>query len=403
MMTRSQEQVYIGPSVGQCRDSPAVSLPLQALRAYVESRDYAGYDPYDALNSRVLRRLGSRSKWIRIAFIQFLKRSPLNLRRVLGIAKEHNPKAIGLFLWGYAKLSGVEQKEDYFERIEYLLTLLEQLRSRGYSGNCWGYNFPWQNGLWFVPEYTPTMVNSAFIGHALLDTYVLCGNRRALDMAVPIKDFILYSLQRRKEGEGICFSYTPRDNNYVHNANLLGAALLMRLYAVLGDKALEELALASLCYSLRHQRQDGAWWYAEMELQKWVDSFHTGFNLEALRYFILQGYASCCRDAFDRGVRYYVDNFFLPNGTPKYYDNKVFPIDIHSPCEALVVLSDRLVGQPQLAEKVLRWMLLHMWSPQGYFFYRKGRLLTNRIPYMRWSQAWAFHALTSYLHNARWS
>ena len=41
-------------------------------------------------------------------------------------------------------------------------------------------------------------------------------------------------------------------------------------------------------------------------------------------------------------------------------------------------------------------MLDKMYSGK-YFYFRKGRFLTNRIPYMRWSQAWAFHALTEYV------
>jgi len=38
-----------------------------------------------------------------------------------------------------------------------------------------------------------------------------------------------------------------------------------------------------------------------------------------------------------------------------------------------------------------------MRSPQGYFYSRRTRYFTNRIPYMRWAQAWVFHALTQYL------
>jgi len=130
-----------------------------------------------------------------------------------------------------------------------------------------------------------------------------------------------------------------------------------------------------------------------------VDSFHTGFNLQALQYFIREGYGSHCQRQHDLGLRYYVEHFFLPDGAAKYYDNKVLPIDIHSLCQAVVVLSDPLAGQMELSERVLRWMLRHMWSPKGYFYFRRGRFYTNKIPYMRWSQAWAFHALTSYLYN----
>ena len=164
---------------------------LQALLHYVESKDYAGYDPYDALNSPLLKLLSKRSKWMRIAYTQGLKRFPVNVRPILGIRRGHNPKGIGLFLWGYSKLYKVEKKPQYLARIEYLLSLLDKLKSRGYSGNCWGYNFDWQTRLICRPRYTPTVVNSAFVGHALIDTYKSTGKERALEMAISIKDFIL--------------------------------------------------------------------------------------------------------------------------------------------------------------------------------------------------------------------
>jgi hypothetical protein len=42
-------------------------------------------------------------------------------------------------------------------------------------------------------------------------------------------------------------------------------------------------------------------------------------------------------------------------------------------------------------------MLTAMYNPRGYFYYRRTRYFTTRIPYMRWSQAWAFRALAQYL------
>jgi hypothetical protein len=162
---------------------------------------------------------------------------------------------------------------------------------------------------------------------------------------------------------------------------------------------LEELALASLRYALHYQHDDGGWHYGQAEPMHWEDSFHTGFNLQALQYFIREGYAGHCQEAYDLGLRHYAEEFFLPDGAAKYYEGRTFPIDIHSPCQAVVVLSDGLAGQSELTQRILGWMLRHMWNPAGYFYYRKGRFHTNKISYMRWSQAWAFHALTSHLYN----
>ncbi|HEX42399.1 MAG TPA: delta-aminolevulinic acid dehydratase, partial [Phycisphaerales bacterium] len=83
---------------------------------YTESNDYAGYDPYDALNSPLIGPLGRRIKWFGIGCTQFIKRCPVNIRPLLLIPRQHNPKAIGLFLWGYAKLYKAQGEQRWLDR-----------------------------------------------------------------------------------------------------------------------------------------------------------------------------------------------------------------------------------------------------------------------------------------------
>jgi len=40
---------------------------IEALMEYLEAEDYAGYDPYDALNSPLIRRLSANNKWLQTA------------------------------------------------------------------------------------------------------------------------------------------------------------------------------------------------------------------------------------------------------------------------------------------------------------------------------------------------
>jgi hypothetical protein len=370
---------------------------IEEMLSYIESADYAGYDPYDALSSPLIRLISSKSKNLRIVFTQFLRRYPVNLRPLLGVKKGHNPKGMGLFLWGYSKLYTLTKERRYLERADYVLNILERLRSKGYSGNCWGYNFDWQSRTFMRPKGTPTIVNTSFIGHALLDCYELTGRQRALDMAIPIKDFILGDLHRTWLDGTFCFSYTPVDTAVVHNANLLGASILARLTQYCDDDRLGQAALASLNYSVRHQRDDGSWFYADTSIQNWIDSFHTGFNLQAIRYILDAGLAPEHRSAYRKGFEYYAGNFFLEDGTPKYYHDRIYPIDIHSPAQAICFFCREGKEYQDLTDRIVNWMMKNLYSGKGYFYFRKGRFMTNRIPYMRWSQAWAFHALTEYL------
>lgn len=367
------------------------------LRSYLESADYAGYDPYDALNSPLIRLLTCKSKFLRMAFTQLLRRCPVNLRPLLGVRKGHNPKGIGLILWGYTRLFEIHKNENHLSTIQALLDRLETLKSSDCSGNGWGYNFDWQSRSFFRPKGVPTIVNTAFIGHALLDCYLSTGLQRALDMAIPIKDFILEDLHRTREGGSFCFSYTPVDTDVVHNANMLGASILIRLAKHCPDSLCEDAALSSLAYSMKYQHEDGFWYYGNNWSYKWIDSFHTGFNLQAIRYFLDAGSAGEYKKAHRRGVEYYRRKFFLGDGTPKYYHDQIYPIDIHSPAQAICFFSHEGREYEALTDRIVEWMTRNMYSGKGFFYFRKGRFLTNRIPYMRWSQAWAFHALTEYL------
>jgi len=370
---------------------------IAKLRSYIEACDFAGYDPYDALCSPLLRTLACRNKYAQIAFIQLLKRLPVNLRPILGIRKGHNPKGIGLFLWGYARLYRIDHNMEYLAKVKYLLALLNELKSKDYSGNCWGYNFDWRSREFFVPKFTPTIVNSSFIGHALIDTYEYTKIQIALDMAVSIKDFMLNDLNLYQENGTQCFSYTPIDNAKIHNANLLGASLLIRLYGIVGDKKLKDNALAALAYSMKYQRDDGSWYYADTDYQNWIDSFHTGFNLQSIHYFLKEGFAEEYEIGFGKGVEFYANNFFLRDGTPKYYHDCVYPIDIHAPSHAVVFFSALAPRYNSLAMRITEWMLQNLYDPKGYFYFQKTKFYVNKISYMRWNQAWAFHALTSFL------
>ncbi len=373
---------------------------LARLADYASERDYAGYDPYDALNSPLLRTASLGLKWGRIASIQLMKRSPVNLRPFLGIRPGQNPKALGLFLEGYARLYRQDPRGEYAARAAHLVRRLAALRVPSRSGYGWGYNFDWQSRAFFLPKSTPTVVCSSFVAHALLDAAEVFGWPHARQLALPTASFFLRDLNRTHDGDGFCFSYSALDRYAVHNASLLGASVLLRLDSMEPNPEAHEAALAALAYSMTRQREDGAWRYSESDEGGWIDSFHTGFNLESIRRFLAAGCAEQYREGYERGVRFYATNFFLPDGTPKYYSNRTYPIDVHSAAEAISFFSGEGERYNHLAARVLGWTLANLADARGYFYFQKSARRTNRIPYMRWSQAWMFRALTAWSASA---
>lgn len=391
---------------------------LSRLKSYCEAEQFKGWDPYDGLNSKVFQALPflKDSALCRLAVIQGFKSSPVNLRRIAMVPKEHNAKGIGLFLQGYcnlykavcndAELKNVLGTSDQLtSRINELAELLITLQSKGYSGACWGYNFDWQaRRLFLFPKYTPTVVATCFCATALMDAYEVTRNKRYLDIALTSADFVIKDLHRTEYQGGFLFSYSPlQGNDTVFNASLLGSKLLAYCYHYTGNEEYKRLAEASVRACCNAQNEDGSWVYGMLPVQSWIDSFHTGYNLDALISYEEMAGDLSYHSNIERGFEFYINNFFESDGCPKYYHDRKYPIDIHCPGQLFVTLA-RLHKHDEnqlLAENVLRWTIENMQDKKGYFYYQLKQGMNSKIPYMRWSNAFMFTALSFYVLKSK--
>jgi len=379
---------------------------FKKLEAYCRAEGYKGWDPYDGLNSRLFQSIPiiKDVSAARLIFIQLIKRSPLNLRRPLLIVKDYNPKGLALFLSGYCNLYRADKNPDVLDTIKFLADKLIELRSNGFSGSCWGYNFDWQARAFFQPRFTPTVVATAYAGGALLDAYEILPDARFLETACDAKNFILKDLNRTHDAAGdFAFSYSPLDETQIYNASLLGTRLLSRIYFHTNKTELIEAARRSAAFCCKNQRADGSWSYGTLPFHSWIDNFHTGYNLECLEtYRRISGDADF-DEALKKGFDFYIENFFTQDGIPKYYDRAVFPIDPHNTAQFVITLSrlGRFEEYRATIDKVLRWTIDNMQNEKGYFYYQRTARFTNRIPYIRWTQAWMFYALTEYIKQIK--
>ncbi len=375
-----------------------LQVALERLEHWLAAHDFQGYDPHDALNSPLLGTLARGNRLLGIAFVQLLRRSPLNLRPLLGVRPGRNPKGMGLFLTAYIRRceqSGGAASDK--ARVDYFSDWLLNQECPGYHGACWGYNFDWPNRAFLAPRGTPTIVNTVFIANAFLRWSDVLGDARGLETARSACEFILKDLGRFEDSSGFCFSYTPLDRRRVHNANLLGASLLARVGTRTGEPQLVEAARAALAYSMARQAPDGSWPYGDAANETWIDNFHTGFNLVALADFIDCTGSDSLEPALQRGYAFWKDNFFLPDGAPKFYSGAAYPIDIHCVAQAIVTFlrfAERDPAARQQAFRVALWGIEHMQDAAGFFHYQIHRLYRVRTPFIRWSQAWMFYALT---------
>ncbi len=407
---------------------------LRKLLIFCRDEGWRGYDPYDGLNSPLAQSSLFQNRLARTALIQLHKRSPINLRPLFGIKKSLNPKGLALaasaVIW-LARYFGVRLPttlsqplpprgillSDAVSGLEadftFLIQALDAARNLDYEAACWGYNFDWQSRAFFAPRGTPNVVCTVFAAHAYLDWYDLTGSEFAWQRAASSCRFLLDSLHRfepdakaasNSRQPPLCFSYTPLDHSQVHNVNLLAAELLARVSVREDNPEFREMSEQAVRYTIARQRADGSWPYGESWSQGWKDNFHTGYVLVSLHRIMKYMKVDGWEENLQRGLTFYQERFFLADGVPKYYDNRLYPIDVHCASQAIITfqeLSERMAQGKQRAEQAVDWAIENLQDHTGYFYFQRKRFTTIKIPYLRWAQAWMLYALSLYLSRSR--
>jgi hypothetical protein len=171
-----------------------------------------------------------------------------------------------------------------------------------------------------------------------------------------------------------------------------GARLLSQVYSVSHDNTLRDEASRTVQYVLGHQESNGGWNYAVGDARQWKDNFHTGYVLDCLEQYMKSTGDQSVSQSLNLGFDFYRSRFFESDGTPKYYDRSTYPVDSTAAAQSVLTLCR--FGDLSMAALVVRWMIAHMQSSKGYFYYQKHSMYVNRISYMRWSNAWMFLALS---------
>lgn len=367
---------------------------LDRTEAFIRAEGYRGYDPYDGLESPLFRLpVLDRAKVPRWGFQQVIKRLPFQIRPLLGIGKGYNPVTLALCAQAltWRDMASGTDRDDRRAEVERLVTELDRLRTPGFSGSCWGYDFNWQARYANFPAGHPTVVATGFITHALFTVWKHYGLEQARDLILDAAPFVLRDLNRTRHGDMFCWSYSPSDHQEVLNATMKGARLVAQAVSLGGDPGWLGDAKATIRYVVSRQNPNGSWPYSIGDSRSWADHFHTCYNLDCMHeYQVLSG-DHTFDEALNKGLAYYEANFFTEEGIPKYYDQSTYPIDATCCGQSLLTLTrfDRL----EQAARTSQWILTHMSLPEGGFKYQIHPRYENRLVYMRWSVAWIFAGL----------
>jgi len=147
------------------------------------------------------------------------------------------------------------------------------------------------------------------------------------------------------------------------------------------------------------QKEDGSWPYSIGDARKWADNYHTAYVLDTLKAYMDNTKDYKYINNYENGLSFYINNFFVDKTIPKYYSNKIFPIDSTSVAQSIITLVKN--NKFDYAENVINWAINNMFNEKGYFYYQKTKYYTHKTSYMRWSNAWMFNALSLYLFKVK--
>ncbi len=283
---------------------PVTQLPIlldraDKLASQLDRQNWAGPDPYDALLSPLSKTLTGKRQ--RQAFIQAVKRSPVNVRGALRIPPVRTAAATGL---GATACSRLGDHQEWRERAQRLGSWTAEAQMTGRYRGLWGYEFDVQTRWGFYPCGEPNVVATTFAADGCLAAGTLPVTR-----ADALARALLHHLYADPH-----FTYTPTSDVLIHNANLMTASLALRLSTRPGISSKLAMSLVKAARSateatLAHQRSDGSWPYGEAASLGWIDGFHTGYVLLRLDEIMTCGMPEVS-DALQRGARFYFSRLF---------------------------------------------------------------------------------------------
>jgi len=378
-----------------------IEKSLNGVECWVERHDYKGYEPFDGLTS-FLQPLTFKSQLASQVLQQGIRRFPFNIRPMLGVVPLDSTKGRGYMAWGYLKRYKLTKDEKYKKKAFACLQWLDANKSPLYEQHSWGNHFVYASRGGFIPKYEPTIVWTGLIGQAFLEAYELFRIEKHREIIEEIAEWII-ALPREVTDKGVCLSYTMIKQGSIHNSNMIGAAFLAGAGKVTGKKEYFDVAQQAMKYSCARQLSDGAWYYGEAPKFRWIDVFHTGYNLDSLKRYSDFAQDRSFEENLLRGYEYFMTRFFEKSGRVRYYFNKTKPTDIQCASQAIDTLSlfsDIDPGNGTLAASTAAWYVDNMQGKDGHFYFRKyGFGVYNKAAMIHWGQATMYKALAHLLSN----
>jgi len=392
------------PPGGTMNDNTILWDSIKSLYNWVKKFGYYGWDPYDILNSKLVQKLCMGNSYLEIITTQFNKYSPINFRPFLKIEKGIDLKGIALFAQAYAKMYNLTQEKKYENDLESCISIIKEnsLKNR-YKLDCWAsHYFPYTSAdKSKLTTDAPDIIGTCQAIFALSESYKILKEDSLKEITISACDFLVEELLEENHRDYF-FKYTPTENDkIVLNASAQGLEAIAHLLSIHKNEEMRKVGEKLVKFLIKKQRGDGSWVYSvykDGKVRNQLD-FHQGYILDGLLLFL--PYLSNKEETISciiKGAKFYKEVLFSRNGQSYYRYPLYYPTDIHNQAQGIITFSKLDVLNPdylEFAKKIALWTITNMQDEEGYFYYQKWPLFTNKIPYMRWGQAWMMLALAT--------
>ncbi|BCD62077.1 polysaccharide biosynthesis protein VpsJ [Nitratiruptor sp. YY08-26] len=389
---------------------------LQKLQKFIEKEDYKGWDPYDALNSKLINKITSFHPFAQRVAIHLLKNSPINLRDFFKIEKDYNPTALSLFIDGYVNMYHIYEDKQYLYKAEILKNKLYSLACINNETEIgWGRNFKFITTKETHELNKPLTFLNAKLTLSLLNLYEITKDNLIIENTKKAIFSIIKNGKVFKTKRGIFIGYSS-DNNprFIYNASILTSELIIKYLFITKkeDEKICDFSIKNLAYELintilKNQDIDGKWYYGftnDFKILKNID-FHQGFIIDSL--LEISKYTNYRKNdilkAYKNGINFMIKEQITDNGIFKWRLPKIYPIDIHNQAQGIISLSKAISKiDCQKLNKILEYTIDNFYNKnEGYFYYQKHKFYKIKIPYIRWGEGWMFFALSEYVKNKK--
>ena len=372
---------------------------------YITRHGYRGYDPYDGNNTRY----GLLKKYYpsRVLLTYLNKFSPLNLRPLLGISRSESNQALAFLM--RAILTHKPEIKNTDEFVQNTLNhFLEDTQKHIFGEHTWyGLGFPVQMLKPKTPfnHTMPDAIATEACALAIMQYAEQAGKMVELVKYITgaAKFFLKHHLVQ--SGEITFFKYYPdsSSNTVTYNASIIATAYLLEANEYEMNPEWQRIAKEAVRFVIKNQYDEGYWNYG-INLQtgnekKQID-FHQGFILDAILKFIQKDESnSVFYESYKKGLEFYYQKQFLPNGQGIYRYPRKWPVNIHNQAQGIITFTRAAAAgfgeeYHQFALTIAQWTIQNMQDKDGHFYFLKYPLFTNKIPYIRWSDAAMAYALS---------